>query len=136
MSNKKSKEKLDQALLDGIDGVLVVGDGRVALHGKSVTVDAHKRAPPGKGSLAPFSGGNGACTSQCKNCGKRPMGSGKCAAHSEAPAQSPKSKKRHRSPERTCHGGDGSKDHPILLDSPGWPRDYKDMKKMLAIWLD
>ena len=96
MSNKKSKEKLDQALLDGIDGVLVVGDGRVALHGKSLTVDAHKRAPPGKGSLAPFSGGNGACTSQCKNCGKRPMGSGKCAAHSEAPAQSPKSKKRHR----------------------------------------
>ena len=56
MSNKKSKEKLDQALLDGIDGVLVVGDGRVALHGKSVTVDAHKRAPPGKGSPAPFSG--------------------------------------------------------------------------------
>ena len=80
ISNKKSKEKLDQALLDGIDGVLVVGDGRVALHGKSVTVDAHKRAPPGKGSLAPFSGGKDACPSQCpewrllsgcKNCGKR-----------------------------------------------------------------
>ena len=69
-------------------------------------------------------------------CGKRAMGSGKCVAHSEAPAPSPKPKKRYRSPERTCYGGDGSKECPILLDSPLWVKDHKDMKKLLALWVD
>ena len=67
---------------------------------------------------------------------KRAMGSGKCVAHSEAPAPSPKPKKRYRSPERTCYGGDGSKECPILLDSPLWLKDHKDMKKLLARWVE
>ena len=146
MKDLKRNSPADQALLDRIGGELVVGLGRVALHGhKTMTVDTHKRAPPGKGSSAPFSGGKGACTSECpewrlpgacKNCGKRAMGSGKCVAHSEAPAPSPKPKKRYRSPERTCYGGDGSKECPILLDSPLWVKDHKNMKKLLALWVD
>ena len=39
-------------------------------------------------------------------------------------------------PERTCYGGDGSKECPILLDSPLWVKDHKDMKKLLALWVD
>ena len=67
MKDLKRNSPADQALLDRIGGELVVhGLSRVALHGrKTVTVDTHKRAPPGKGSSAPFSGGKGACTSEC-----------------------------------------------------------------------
>ena len=44
---------------------------------------------------------------------------------------------RYRSPERTCYGGDGSKECLILvLDSPLWVKDHKDMKKLLALWVD
>ena len=65
MKDLKRNSPADQALLDRIGGELVVGLGRVALHGrKTATVDTHKRAPPGKGSSAPFSGGKGACTSE------------------------------------------------------------------------
>ena len=35
-----------------------------------------------------------------------------------------------------CYGGDGSKECPILLDSPLWVKDHKDMKKLLTLWVD